>query len=447
MSIFKENFIWSALGFFTSKTGIVLSILFASHFLNSNDYAQYSIFLISINVFSGIMSASLSLMANRYSYKKHSIFGLWITIQFFSLASSLLYFIYAIYKFDDLTQIFLETAYVFGNTYFFSLNGIYFGQGRIKEYAFINIIFGLWIILISTSLIYLHNYVFLIGLTSIPLILYNIWSSYSFVTNFPNKIFLGQIKRGLQKVFLPNIISGILFQPAILIAAELLLNYSSDSDLFVYSVTNQIRMVLTSVSVIIGSVIIKQLITSKDRLQTNMLNLQISFYPIALISSFLILSSEMIFHFFGKMIKEDFILNIIITSLIVIITSLNSAFGRNFVVDEKGRIGIYNNLTWIICFIISSILLIPYLGSLGANIAFLISSMFQFIIWLPFCIKNEYLPTIFFDFNFLITLVLVLIIVFVKFYSLNIIILLSFFILLVFWTFKTFYQFKTVKNE
>ena len=52
------------------------------------------------------------------------------------------------------------------------------------------------------------------------------------------------LRRSVKKVFFPNIVSGLLFQPAILITAFLIESYSTSSDVIAYTVANQFRMVL-----------------------------------------------------------------------------------------------------------------------------------------------------------------------------------------------------------
>lgn len=411
------NVVWSGLGFAVNKGGLMISILIASHFLPKEDYVHYSLFLIAVNVFSGIVSGSLSFMANRYSHKKSVIVGMWSTIQGMAVLSGLGYFFYATLNYNSgLWLNLIEALYVYGITYLASLNGVYFGQGRFMQYALINIGYGILSLLVAISLIIHGNYLLFLTALTIPLMIYLVWSSIYFLKKYPRLLPLRYIKRGIFQIFLPNLISGALFQPAILISAEMILMYSSESDLLAYSVANQFRMILMSLSVILGSVLIGQLVTAKDRSKTNQRNLSISYYPILVIAGGMALTTDYLFLMFAEMNLYEFVTNMQIVFFIVLISSVNSAISRNFVADEKGGIGILNNLTWLLTFAISSCFLIPMYGAIGANIAFLLASLVQFIIWFPYCIRRKYISFSFFNSAFIISGVLFLLIIGTKFF-------------------------------
>lgn len=406
-----KDIIWSTFGFIFNKGSVFFAILLGSHFLDTADYLQFSIFLLVANIFSGVVGGSLSLMANRYSYKNKLVFSIWLLVLGISLISSIISFSY-LYLTNESTNHFIttlvESLYILGTCYITSINGIYYGQNKLKKYATINIYVGiLTMIVCGISYYYRLKYIPFISLLGAPLILALIITSIKF---FKHKKVLSYpfLKRGLNKVFIPNLISGILFQPAILFTAELIRKYASDQNLISFTVANQFRMVLNTFSIIIGSVIINRLILSNDRRKKNTLNLNISIYPTTAIVVAFILSLDFIILLLDKIDVFTFKATVIVFSITAIITSINTAISRNFVVDEKGRTGIYNNLTWLIIYIILNYLLVPKYSAIGAAVAFLLTSASQFFIWLPYCVKNKYIDRTFLNSSFIFSLILTL---------------------------------------
>ena len=438
-----NHIVWSGLGFCVNKGSLFYAIILASHYLSTGGYVHYSLFLLAVNIFSGILGGSLSLMANRYAYRKKLVFGLWLMIALFSVGSGLIYFVYA-----SLNQTFsvqlpgvrlIESGYVVGMTYLTAMNGIYYGQNKFKSYALINVMIGISTILLITPVVFRADYFWFVFAALVPLAIFFLGSSFQFLANRNQSVFSWRwIKNGLNKVFFPNLFSGILFQPAILFSAEFVLKYSEERDLIAFSVANQFRMILTSFSIILGSVLISRLLLSRDRAGSNRKNIELSYYPLLILTSFLMLILKWLFVLFDKMDYDAFKVNTAILCGVVIIGGINSAISRNFVIDEKGTIGVWNNLTWLLVFIGLNFCLVPIWGSTGASASFLLASFVQFLVWLPYCIRHNYFSLSFFNPTCFLTGFLFLLILVSEFYFRQSLLSVLFFILLVLGTYRYF---------
>lgn len=404
----NNNFIQSSIGLFFNKSGVVLSLILASNFLSLNDYVDFTFFLFEVGIFSGVVGTSLSLTANRYSYRTKLIYSLWILIVLSAVISSLFYFGYSFFWGKQNSYgytVLVEILYIFFMIYYTSMNGIYYGQNKFKKYTNVSIFCGVSSILLGSTVIIFHSYQLLILLLMIPYFLYFVWSSINILTK--NKIIsLYFIKKAVNKIFFPNLFSGLLFQPVIYFSANLILDYSTEIELVAYSVANQIRMVLLSFSVITGSVFLSKLINTKNSKETNFENLQISFYPMVMFLSLIIIFKDLIFYVFGSLDLTLFSYNILVLGIAAIISSINSAVSRHYIVKEKGKIGILNNLTWLISYLIFCVFFIKSYGSIGASLSFLFASLVQFLVWLPFNLKFGFLELNFFNINFLLTIIL-----------------------------------------
>ncbi|WP_057940433.1 MATE family efflux transporter [Algoriphagus resistens] len=449
----SSSFLWSGIGFVFNKVGLIGLLSVLSFVLNKDDYSDFNLFIISSNVFSGVFGASMSITANRYGIGTPG-FSLIRKMCFaISLISSVVFFLYSVLLKNsiDLDFLIYEILIIFFTTFLTSINGLYYANNNFKGYAYLNIIYGI----LYFSLGYIGAYFYeLIGLfigLNIAGLFFCIFSFFYLKPSLINNSDIQDsstsllVKRSIKNVLVPNIISGFLFQPAILISAHYLNNAADGDGLIAYSLANQFRMIGGFYIVVSGSVLMKLLVDNLaiSDLRIERFNYTFSYYPyLGLV--FLILSLLKLSNIFFNL-TDSYLLyrNLYILLLASVITAFKSSIARKLVSSEEGKISIFSNLTWFILFIVFNYFLIKEWASVGASAAFLLANLFQLIIWAHYYYSKGILNISFFDFKFYISLLLIIISVFVffsGFYYLNFILSLVCF----YFTYTEIQKFKTL---
>jgi O-antigen/teichoic acid export membrane protein len=401
---------WTAIGFLFGKGAILITISLVSMFLSVSDFTKFNLFLMVLNAFAGVIGLSMNITANRYAAKKENIFSIFILLIICSLLGALIYLILEIFyfkifyfKLELLVSVFIIFSAIFSN----SLSGFFYAEAKFKKYAYVYTVQGLVIVFLSY---------FLGKKMNMQGVLIGMFLGYFFTVIYSFFYFLKQklklevsyilLRRSVKKVFFPNIVSGLLFQPAILITAFLIESYSTSSDVIAYTVANQFRMVLGFLPITLGAVLLKLIIDNKSKKNPIMdrINYSLSYYPIMILSAILLFFNDIIIVLINNLDKNIFFLCLIIFVAASIITSFKGAVARKFVSEEKARISIFSNFSFFIIFITISLFIIPKYGAVGAAFSFLISQLVHVISWSKFYIKHNYYYLPFFDLKFFLSI-------------------------------------------
>ncbi len=452
----SNSLVWSGIGFIFNKVGLMALLSVLSFVLGIDEYSDFNLFIISANVFSGVFGASMSITANRYGNGKLGFSFSRLMCFVISILSFLLFILYSILLKNsvNLNNLIYESLIILFTTFLTSLNGLYYANNSFKGYAILNIIYGI----LYFSLGFIGAYFYgltglLIGLVVAGLI----FSIFSFF-QLKSKAVLNDdpeensktvlANRSIKNVLVPNIISGFLFQPAILISAHYLNNAADGDGLIAYSLANQFRMIGGFYIVVSGSVLMKLLVdnlTNNDP-KIDRFNYTFSYYPYLGIV-FLILSALSILNIFFNLSDPFlFYVNLYILLLASVVTSFKSSIARKLVSSEEGKVSILSNLTWFLSFVIFNYFLIHKWASIGASFAFLLANLFQLIIWSRFYYLKKIFNPSFFDFKFFNSLILIAIsvLIFISgYYFLNIALAFVCF----YFTYTEILKFKTIQSD
>lgn len=401
---------WTAIGFLFGKGAILITISLVSMFLSVSDFTKFNLFLMVLNAFAGVIGLSMNITANRYANKRENIFSILILLIICSLLGTLIYLFLEVFyfkifdfKIDILLSVFIILSAIFSN----SLSGFFYAEAKFKKYAYVYTVQGLVIVFLSY---------FLGRKMNMQGVLLGMFLGYFFTVIYSFFYFLKRkldfnfsyvlFKRAIKKIFFPNIVSGLLFQPAILITAFLIESYSTPSDVIAYTVANQFRMVLGFLPITLGAVLLKLIIDNRSKNDPIMdrINYSLSFYPIMILSATLLFFSDIIIMLINNLDKNIFFLCLVFFVAASVITSFKGSISRKFISEEKARISILSNLSFFIIFLTISLLIIPEYGAIGAALGFLISQLIHVISWSKFYIKYNYYYLPFFDSKFFLSI-------------------------------------------
>ncbi len=425
-SLYKPAF-WSAVGFIFSKGGWLLTISIVSSFLSIDDFARFNIFLLVINVFAGVIGLSMSLTANRYATERDNVATILFLTIFVSIVSFIIFLLTEEFLFNlslGLIELCLASFIILLATYSNSFSGFLYASGKFKEYAKVYAGQGALMVVFS----------YIIGRSlNLKGVLLGLLFSYLFISIYSLFFFkrsrmILKIKRDLlirsfSKVLGPSVLSGIFFQPSLLITAILIDNYANDKGVIAYTVANQFRMVLGFLPAILSSIFLKLLVENvdKDDDKVERINYSFSYYPIMLLSTLILVFNNVITLFVDHLNDNEFRVCLIFFLSGSVVTSFKGAISRKFISNEKGKISIISNFTWFVCFLFFSIILIPNYGSKGAAFSFLLAQVLHLIAWTPFYIKHKFYHMEFFDLKFYFSIpiyVLILVSVYLKYFIL-----------------------------
>ena len=447
-NIFLSTF-WSATGFVFGKGGILITISIVSVFLSVDDFANFNLYLMIINSFAGVIGLSLNLTANRYTADKKNITSILLLSIFSSIAGAIIYLILEVLyfkMFDFKIEFFLSFFIVLLSIFANSISGFLYAEGKFKKYALIYSTQGFIMVLFCFILGKYFNFRgILFGL----LLSYLFTTVYSFFYFAKKKLVYSistdLISRAIKKVFLPSVFSGLLFQPAILITAFLINQYSSSTDLIAYTIANQFRMILGVLPVTLGAVLLKVLISNKTKNDIKMerVNYSLSYYPTMILSVVLLFFHDLIYLFINNIDEKVFFSCLLFLVSGSVITSFKGAIARKFISDEKAKISILSNFSWFMIFLPCSYLIIPYYGAIGAAFVFLIAQILHVLFWSPYYFKYKYYCLEFFDYKFYLSIPLYLFII--GFFYINFVLIIFF--LFLFLLFLFFLEIKLLKNS
>ena len=408
-NIFSSTF-WSAIGFVFGKGGILLTISLVSVFLSIDNFANFNLYLMVVNVFAGVIGLSMNVTANRYTADQNNVSTILILSILASFSGAIIYLILEIFffrMFDGKIELLLSFSIILFSIFSNSLSGFFYAEGKFKKYAIVYSIQGFIMVL---SCFFLGKYFGISGVLIGLLIAYLFTIAYS-VFYFKNKnldiVISNELMiRAVKKVFFPSVFSGILFQPAILITAFLISKYASSTDVIAYTIANQFRMVLGILPLTLGAVLLRIIVENKriKNIKIERINYSLSYYPIMILSIILLFFHDFIILMIDNLDNEVFILCLIFFISGTVITSFKSAVARKFVSEEKGRISILSNFSWFIIFLFTSFFFIPEYGAVGAAFSFLVAQIIHVLVWSPFYAKHKYYCLEFFDYKFYISI-------------------------------------------
>jgi len=408
-NIFTSS-IWSAIGYVFSKGAILLVISLVSIILSIDDFAKFNLFLIVVNVFAGVIGLSMNVTANRYAKDTDnlsSILFLSITVSilggFIYLMLEYLYFHMFLDNIERIISFFIIIFSIYSN----SLSGFFYASGQFKKYAVIYSIQGIMMVILCYCM---GRYFGLKGIL-LGLLLSYLFTTIFSIFYFKKRNILFRFKRDLilrssSKVLIPGILSGALFQPAILITAFLIDKYANANEVIAYTIANQFRMTLGILPITLSSVLLKLLVDNKNYYleKIERVNFSLSYYPIILLSIVLLLFKDIIISLINNLDANVFTICFVFFISGTVITSFKGAVSRKLVSEENGRISILSNLSWFGCFLLIAVVFIPTYGAAGAAFSFLIAQLLHLLAWSPFYIKNNYYCMEFFDYKFFLSI-------------------------------------------
>lgn len=437
------KFLWNFTTIVISKLGLfLLTIICLS--LDKNAFAIFGIILLIYNTFIGVFGQAILLTVNKYTSLEIDLsnFKRNIIIVFFLINILILFLLIYHYKLSITISIFLSLSIYFFLLLSFNI-GLLYGKERKKEQSLLYFI-QIFILLIGSFISV--NYNSLEGITFSLFIsaLVSYFISEYIIKKYPVSS-LKEIKtiEIYKEVTIPIILSGITFSVVFLLIIEILKTGNNFvNEMYDFTISNQIRMLIATIPLFFTNVLINML--SKDTKNVDKIN----YYSTIIPSMFIVLIIDILWQYTDIFIFNtptfDILYNTVLFFLIgTLITSFKSAIGRNIIAKGLGKISIYSNLTWSLLFLIMSyITYINDYGLEGIAFSFAVSQILHYILWRSYFVKHSILQIkendIIILIYFILTITILINILFLKISYLSLILLIIF----SFITYKT-----TLKKE
>lgn len=437
------SFLWNFITIIIAKSGLfLLTIICLS--LDKNTFAIFGIILLVYNTFIGVFSQAILLTVNKYTSLKTDLsnFKKNIIIVFFLINILILFLLIYHYELGIMISIFLTFSIYFYLLLSFNI-GLLYGKERKKEQS---LLYFIQILILLIGSFISVNYNSLEGITFslfISTIVSYIISEY--IIKKQPILSLKKIKtiQIYKEVTIPVVLSGITFSVVFLLIIEILKTGNSFvNEMYDFTISNQVRMLIATIPLFFTNVLINML--SKNTKNVDKIN----YYSTIIPSMIIVLIIDILWQYTDIFIFSTPTFNILYNTVLffligTLMTSFKSAIGRNIIAKGLGKISIYSNLTWSLLFLaMSYITYTNDYGLEGIAFSFAVSQILHYILWRSYFIKYSILQIKENDIIILIYFILIIVILinilFFKITYLSLILLMIF----LFITYKT-----TLKKE
>ena len=376
----KIAFLWNAISILIAKSGMFLLTIIAFLLLDSDLFAQYGVMILLYSTFVGVFSQAVLMTANKYVSQQVCMRHF---RQAIALGTLLLVVIIAFitnlhYGFNVLSSILLSVGMYIHVMFSFNI-GILYGADHDRTQS------KLYAIQVSTLILFGSVAMYFASIEGISFaIAASVTLGYLASLRYNIEVGIRQesLKHILKSVTIPVIFSGMSFSLVFLLLIELIKlgeNYIEDMALF--TVANQLRMVVATIPILFGNVLLRSLIKDADSIKMNYINYYISIIP----TLFLVFAIDLAWHYwplFNNVVysKMYFISMLFLAG--TAITAFKSGIGRNILAAGRGKLSVYSNLTWSLLFI--SMSYFGYYYGFGLNsiaVSFVLSQAIHYIFW------------------------------------------------------------------
>ena len=406
---------WSFLGTLISKGFVFIALFLVARILTVDEYGKLGLLQSYINTFTTFSLASFGVTATKYlalyaesdkekaseiySLTRLSVFFLAVAILVLSLVFNKQIGEYIVGNQNMSKEVLLCAFAIF----FSSLNGLQTGAlaglENFKSISFVNMVNGI----LSLPLIMFSAYKFGIYgvVVSLVIINFSIWLCSAILLQ--RELNLKQIKftikgqkKHLETVYnftLPSFISSMMLSPVVLICNSMLIknHISGYYQLGIYNATFNFSQLATLLLGIVGQVIYPMAIKNfgKGNRKFDFINILLP-YIIGIIICLPILTFPDVFsQLFGSKYNSSIMYNT--TVIVVLFTLINAqklGVARNFAAGNFMWFSVFSNGFWAVTAILFSFLLIKQ-GAIGRSIAFLVAYILNFVVFIPYFIKNK----------------------------------------------------------
>ena len=386
------SFLWNFTTILIAKLGLFLLTIICLN-LDKNTFAIFGIILLIYNTFIGVFGQAILLTVNKYTSLEIDLsnFKKNIIVVFFLVNILILFLLIYHYKLSITISIFLSLSIYFFLLLSFNI-GLLYGKERKREQSLLYFI-QIFILLIG-SLISV-NYNSLEGVTFSLFIsaIVSYFISEYIIKKHPIST-LKEIKtiEIYKEVTIPVILSGITFSVVFLLIIEILKTGNNFvNEMYDFTISNQIRMLIATIPLFFTNVLINML--SKNTKNVDKIN----YYSTIIPSMFIVLFIDILWQYTDVFIFNtptfDVLYNTVLFFLIgTLITSFKSAIGRNIIAKGLGKISIYSNLTWSLLFLIMSYFTYTNeYGLEGIAFSFAMSQILHYILWRSYFVKYNIL--------------------------------------------------------
>lgn len=204
-----------------------------------------------------------------------------------------------------------------------------------------------------------------------------------------------QEKDVIWKLSFPTMITGVMVGPVVWIANTIIINtVGGYTQLGIFIAADQWRTALIFLPAVIGGVLLPMVSANvnKKNKALETVNLLASWVIVIIIALPLISFPEIIAFFYGQDYSTTvFLQSLALMMFVSCLISYHEGIARKLVAKNLMWWGFLNNLTWGLCFLVS-ISILKYMGALGLALTYLISYVIVTILFVPFYISQDVIP-------------------------------------------------------
>ena len=390
----KLNMFMNAIAVLAAKGVFFILTIIAYNGMNEDSFAHYGVLLLLYSTVVGVVGQAMQMTANKYVAQGIGLRSFTVRSAFFVGLGGLITGIAAHFHYSAslISALSIGLALLFGTFLSYNIGCMYGARGAFQP-ALIYIVQLILVAAAGFTSVYsarpVETLFIYISLISLFLLVVS-----QCLTPSPPAETQANAWDVSKSVTFPVVFAGLASSSVFLLVVEIIRSGQNFADeMTVFTLANQVRMVVATIPLLFGNVIIKLLARQVDKensgLQTSYLNYYSAIIPSLLTVLVLDAVCEIWSSKFGDP-QAYFLTTMFLYG--TAITSFKSGIGRNILSQGLGKISILSNIIWSLMFIIGCyVSYIVNYGVVGIGVAFLTSHLLHYVLFRGTFKKNNVL--------------------------------------------------------